>query len=291
MTLTAQSDVGRLRRVVVKHVRDAFVDEAALDRQWQDLNYYGRPDLPRAIGEYDSFVELMSRFGVAVDFLPVDPKVGMDSLYPRDTTITTDRGVILCNMGKPQRRTEPEAVAAFLRLRQTKILGQISGAGSIEGGDVTWLDPRTLAVGRGYRTNDEGIRQLKQLLGPEVDVITVPLPHWKGPGDVFHLMSMISPLDPDLAVVYSPLLPVPFRELLLARGIRLVEVPEEEFEGMGCNILALAPRTCAMRTGLPKTRQRLIEAGIEVHEFAGEEICGRGAGGPTCMTRPLQWEL
>lgn len=291
MTLTAQSDVGRLRRVVVKHVRDAFVDEAAIDRQWQDLNYYGRPDLPRAIGEYDSFVELMSRFGIAVDFLPVDAKVGMDSLYPRDTTITTDRGVILCNMGKPQRRTEPDAIAAFLRLRQTKILGQISGDGSIEGGDVTWLDPRTLAVGRGYRTNDEGIRQLKQLLGPEVEVVTVPLPHWKGPGDVFHLMSMISPIDPDLAVVYSPLLPVPFRELLLARGIRLVEVPEEEFEGMGCNILALAPRTCAMRTGLPKTRQRLIEAGVEVHEFAGEEICGRGAGGPTCMTRPLQWEL
>ncbi|HVR65254.1 MAG TPA: arginine deiminase family protein [Verrucomicrobiae bacterium] len=291
MTLTAQSDVGRLRRVVVKHVRDAFVDEAAIDRQWRDLNYYGRPDLPRAVGEYDSFVELMSRFGIAVDFLPVDTKVGMDSLYPRDTTITTDRGVILCNMGKPQRRTEPEAIAAFLRLRQTKILGTITGTGSIEGGDVTWLDPRTLAVGRGYRTNDEGIRQLKQLLGPEVDVITVPLPHWKGPGDVFHLMSMISPLDPDLAVVYSPLLPVPFREMLLARGMRLVEVPEEEFEGMGCNILALAPRTCAMRTGLPKTRQRLIEAGIEVHEFAGEEICGRGAGGPTCMTRPLEWEL
>ena len=147
MTLTAQSDVGRLRRVVVKHVRDAFVDEAAIDRQWQDLNYYGRPDLPRAIGEYDNFVELMSRFGIAVDFLPVDAKVGIDSLYPRDTTITTDRGVILCNMGKPQRRTEPEAIASFLRLRQTKILGTISGAGSIEGGDVTWLDPRTLAVG------------------------------------------------------------------------------------------------------------------------------------------------
>jgi len=291
MTLTAQSDVGRLRRVVVKHVRDAFVDEAAIDRQWRNLNYYGRPDLPRAIDEYDRFVELMSRFGIAVDFLPVDGKVGMDSLYPRDTTITTDRGVILCNMGKPQRRTEPEAVAAFLRLHQTKILGQISGAGSIEGGDVTWLDPRTLAVGRGYRTNDEGIRQLKQLLGPEVNVITVPLPHWKGPGDVFHLMSMISPLDPDLAAVYSPLLPVPFRELLLARGFRLVEVPEEEFEGMGCNILALAPRTCAMRSGLPRTKQRLIEAGLDVHEFAGEEICGRGAGGPTCMTRPLQWEL
>jgi N-dimethylarginine dimethylaminohydrolase len=291
MTLTAQSDVGRLRRVVVKHVRDAFVDEAAIDRQWQDLNYYGRPDLPRAIDEYDRFVELMSRFGIAVNFLPVDAKVGMDSLYPRDTTITTDRGVILCNMGKAQRRTEPDAIAAFLRLQQTKILGRISGTGNIEGGDVTWLDPRTLAVGRGYRTNDEGIRQLKQFLGPEVEVITVPLPHWKGPGDVFHLMSMISPLDPDLAVVYSPLLPVPFRELLLARSIRLVEVPDEEFEGMGCNILALAPRTCAMRTGLPKTRRRLIEAGVEVHEFAGEEICGRGAGGPTCMTRPLQWEL
>jgi len=291
MTLTAQSDVGRLRRVIVKHVRDAFVDDATIERHWQDLNYYGRPDLPRAIDEYDRFVDLMKRFDIAVDFLPADNKVGMDSLYPRDTTITTDRGVILCSMGKPQRRTEPDAIAGFLRLHQAHIHGAISGAGSIEGGDVTWLDPQTLAVGRGYRTNDEGIRQLKQLLEPEVEVITVPLPHWKGPSDVFHLMSIVSPIDRDLAVVYSPLLPVPFRELLLARGIRLVEVPDEEFEGMGCNILALAPRTCAMRTGLPKTRQRLVEAGVEVHEFAGEEICGRGAGGPTCMTRPLQWEL
>jgi N-dimethylarginine dimethylaminohydrolase len=288
MRMTCQSDVGKLRRVIVKHARDAFVDDIAVDRQWQELNYYGRPDLGRAIAEYDRFAELLAGFGADVEFLPVNGSVGMDSLYPRDAAIATDRGMILCNMGKAARRTEPSALAATLRALNIPVLGSITGVGKIEGGDVTWLDRRTLAVGRGYRTNDEGIRQLRDLLGDALDdLVVVPLPHWRGPGDVFHLMSMISPLARDLAVVYSPLLPVPFRELLLDRGYGLVEVPDQEFEAMGCNVLAVAPRVCVMRSGCPETRRRLEQAGVEVHEFAGDEICGRGAGGPTCLTRPI----
>jgi N-dimethylarginine dimethylaminohydrolase len=152
---------------------------------------------------------------------------------------------------------------------------------------VTWLDPDTLAVGRGYRTSEAAIARLAELL-PDVDVVRVALPHWRGPGDVFHLMSMLSPLAEDLALVYAPLLPVPFREVLLDRGIRLVEVPHEEFETQGCNVLAVAPRVAVALDGNPETRRRMEAAGVEVHVYQGREISVKGCGGPTCLTRPLE---
>jgi N-dimethylarginine dimethylaminohydrolase len=150
------------------------------------------------------------------------------------------------------------------------------------------LTPRALTVGRGYRTNREGIDRLAVLLGPTVELIEVPLPHWKGPSDVFHLMSMVSPLAEDLLLVYSPLLPVPFRELLLQRKFEFVEGPAEEFESMGCNVLALAPRVVIALEGNPETRRRLMAAGVEVHTYRGDEISVKGCGGPTCLTRPLE---
>jgi N-dimethylarginine dimethylaminohydrolase len=168
------------------------------------------------------------------------------------------------------------------------VCGRIESPGRIEGGDVIWLDARTFVVGRGYRTNAEGIRQLRTILGRNVDVVEVPLPHWRGQQDVMHLMSLISPVDHDLAVVYSPLLPVPFREWLLDRGIRFVEVPDDEFETMGTNVLALAPGRCLMLRGNPRTRAALERAGADVAEYAGTEISVKGAGGPTCLTRPLE---
>ena len=168
------------------------------------------------------------------------------------------------------------------------ICGRIEPPGRLEGGDVVWLDGRTLVVGRGYRTNAEGIRQLRAMLGSRVDVVEVPLPHWQGQQDVMHLMSLISPIDHGMAVVYSRLLPVPFREWLLDRGIHLVEVPDEEFESMGTNVLALAPRRCLMLAGNPRTRAALERAGADVIEYAGTEISVKGAGGPTCLTRPLE---
>jgi len=168
------------------------------------------------------------------------------------------------------------------------VIGAIEPPGLLEGGDVAWMDERTLAVGHGYRTNDEGIRQLRAILGDAIDVLVVPLPHWRGPGDVFHLMSIYSPVDSDLAVVSSPLMPVPFREALLDRGIALVEVPGDEFDTMGANVLAIAPRVCIMLRGNPKTRERLERAGAEVFEYEGQEISLKGGGGPTCLTRPLE---
>ncbi len=283
-----QTEVGRLRGVAVKHVRDAFVSDASIERQWQDLRYRTRPDLDRAVAEYEAFLELLRGAGTEVYCLPPSDAVGLDSLYVRDAAVVCDRGVIRCNMGKPQRRTEPGVQEAAFRVLGLPILGRIGGDGRLEGGDVLWIDERTLAVGRGYRTNDEGIRQLGALLAGCIDeLVVVPLPHWRGPSDVFHLMSIASPLDRDLFLVYSPLMPVPFREALLGRGITLVEVPEAEFPTLGCNVLAVAPRTVLMVAGNPVTRARLEGAGVGVREFTGREICLPGGGGPTCLTRPL----
>jgi N-dimethylarginine dimethylaminohydrolase len=287
MVIGCQSDVGRIKRLLLKHVKDAFVSEEAIDRQWRALGYGGRPDLTGAVAEYDRLVALLESFGIELHFLPEDA-CGLDSLYVRDASIVCDRGVILCNMGKDGRRDEPAAQEGAFRKLGIPVHGAITGEGRLEGGDVVWLDERTLVVGRGYRTNDEGIRQLRVLLDGCIDeLIVVALPHWRGPADVFHLMSILSPIDRDLALVYSPLMPVPFREALLTRGIELVEVPEREFETMGCNVLAVAPRTCVMLAGNPQTRSRLVAAGADVHTFEGKEICAKGAGGPTCLTRPI----
>jgi N-dimethylarginine dimethylaminohydrolase len=191
-------------------------------------------------------------------------------------------------MGKEQRRREPAAIGEYLPQIGVPILGRISGDGTLEGGDVVWVDERTLAVGRGYRTNDEGIRQLRELTADIVDeIVVVPLPHWNGPTDVLHLMSFLSPIDHDLALVYSRLMPVPFREWLLTRGVRLVEVPDTEYDTMACNVLAVAPRQCIMLEGNPRTRKLLEAEGVEVRVFGGAEICAKGAGGPTCLTRPI----
>src|SRR5881396_115921 len=257
-----QSDVGRLRRVAVKHARDAFRSDASLDRQWRDLSYTARPDLARAMSEYERFLALLRGAGADVHCLPPSEQVGLDSLYVRDASIACDRGLILCNMGKPQRATEPAAQEAAFRTLGLPIIGAITGDGRLVRGDVVWLDERTLAVGRGYRTNDAGIGQLRALLAGSIDeLIVVPLPHWRGPADVFHLMSIVSPVDNDLAVVYSPLMPVTFRERLLDRGVALVEVPDGEFESMGANVLAIAPRRCLMLAGNPITCARLERAG------------------------------
>ena len=283
------NEFGRLARVFVKHPRDAFVDAATIAAQWQSLNFTAAPDLRRAIEEHDRFVELLRSVGAEVGLLPRDSRTTLDSLYARDASIVSPEGMILCSMGKAARESEPAAqrdafAASDLGL---PIAGRIEPPGRLEGGDVVWMDDATIVAGRGYRTNAEGIRQLRALLGSGVELVEVPLPHWRGPDDVMHLMSLISPVDRDLAVVYAPLLPVPFREWLIARGIRLVEVPDDEFDTMGANVLALAPSRCVMVSGNRRTRAALERAGAEVVEYEGREISVKGAGGPTCLTRPV----
>ncbi len=283
-----QSETGAIRRLFLKHARDAFVSRGEIARQWEALNYASAPNLERAIEEYDRFADLLAGLEIDVRFLPLDERVGLDSIYVRDAAVVCDKGVVLCNPAKPPRRLEPPALEASFRALGIPIHGAISGEARVEGGDVVWLGPRTLAVGLGYRTDERGIEQLRSILAECVDeLITVPLPHWRGPRHVLHLMSILSPLDEDLALVYSPLLPVPFREWLIALGIRLVEVPDDEFETLGTNALAVAPRRCILLSGNPRTKRRLEEVGVEVLEYDGSEISRKGAGGPTCLTRPI----
>lgn len=288
MSFGCQSEVGKIKRLLLKSPAAAFISAESIHAQWQPLNYAGAPDFTQARQEYEAFVRLLAAHSPEILYLPQNAQTGLDSMYVRDAALITKQGVILCNMGKARRRGEPAAMGEFLSQAGVPILGAITGAGTLEGGDVVWLEERTLAVGRGYRTNDEGIRQLRMLLADSIDqLVVVPLPHWRGPNDVLHLMSLLSPLDHRLALVYSPLLPVPFRDWLLAQGFELLEVPDEEYDSMGCNVLAVAPRQCLMLAGNPRTKARLVAAGVEVWEYAGEEISRKGAGGPTCLTRPI----
>ena len=284
--------VEHTRSFLLKHPKEAFISQENIRSQWKELNYTACPDYEKAIEEYDNFTEFLHTLTSEIFYLPQSDKTGLDSIYVRDALIITGKGAILCSMGKEARRGEPSVAEEFLQELNIPVLGSITGEGRLEGGDVVWLDERTIAVGRGYRTNDEGIRQLKELTSDIVDeYVVVPLPHWKGPEDVMHLMSLISPVDHSLAVVYSNLLPVPFLELLLKRGIKLLDVPDDEFETMACNILALAPGKCVMVTGNPQTKRMLEHEGVEIREYAGEEISRKGAGGPTCLTQPILREI
>src|SRR6185503_18122475 len=196
------SEVDRLTRVAVKHPRDAFIDRSTIARQWQELRFTAAPDLDRAAREHDRFIDALSTAGAQVHRLPRDETTTLDSIYVRDASIVCERGLILCRMGKSQRVEEPAAQerACVAGQMPATICGRIEPPGRAEGGDVIWLDSRTLVAGRGYRTNAEGIRQLRVILGSKVDVIEVPLPHWRGQQDVMHLMSLISPVDHDLAI-------------------------------------------------------------------------------------------
>ncbi len=291
MNYTCHSDTGKIKSVFIKKVEQAFIDDDHISKHWQELNFLGKPIIGEAISEYNKFEAVLKQQGAELMYLSEDNSVNMDSVYCRDSSIATDAGMIICNMGKAARSNEPAAAKQAFEAAGVIVLGSITAPGTLEGGDVAWLDKNTLAVGHTYRTNEEGIRQLSDLLRPlGVTVITVPLPHYKGPSDVFHLMSVLSPVDVDLAVVYSPLLPIVFRNLLLQKGYHLIEVPDGEFDSMGCNVLALAPRHCLMVDGNPQTKELLEKAGCIVTVYKGEEISVKGGGGPTCLTRPVYRE-
>ena len=288
MRTTHHSEYLKLKSVFIKPVQYAFVSNSLLEKQWQELNYLAQPDMDKALEEYEAFENTLRDAQVEVHYFPQDDELSIDSIYCRDAAIATDFGMIICEMGKSGRRKEPSAQKqAFLELN-IPILGEIRAPGTLEGGDVAWLDEKTLAVGHTYRTNTAGISQLKALLQPHgVEVLVAELPHYKGPSDVFHLMSILSPVASNLAVVYSPLMPITFRNQLLERGYQFVEVPEDEFESMGCNVLALSPKNCMMVAGNPKTQQALEAAGCKVIAYEGKHISVYGGGGPTCLTRPM----
>jgi len=279
----SQSMVDPLRRVLVKRPDKAFaVDDPAV---W---HYAGRPDLEIAQQEHDALVNILRQAGAEVIYHDQVQPDRADAIFVHDPAIVTDHGAVILRMGKDLRRGEEAAMARRFEELGVPIHYQLHGEARAEGGDLLWVDHDALAVGQGFRTNEQGLRQLREALEPlGVTLIPVPLPYYGGPDACLHLMSLISLVDYRLAVVYLPLLPVPFWQYLMDRGFRLVEVPEEEFESMGTNVLALAPGKCLMLEGNPLTKRRLEEAGCEVFTYKGNEISLKAEGGPTCLTRPI----
>jgi len=288
MKTTIHSEYLKLKSVYIKTVKNAFVSQNLLKEQWQVLNYLSQPNFEESKQEYETFKNCLKEEGIELHYFPFDDKVKIDSIYCRDASIATDFGMILCNMGKGGRINEPISHLKEYKKQNITVLGTIQSPGTIEGGDVAWIDTKTIAVGHTYRTNEAGISQLKALLEPKgIKVIVAELPHYKGKEDVFHLMSIFSPIDKNLAVVYSPLMPIKFRNELLKRDFDFIEVPEEEFESMGCNVLAIAPRHSVVVDGNPKTKELLKAANCKVKVYKGNNISVKGGGGPTCLTRPL----
>ena len=276
----AQSMWAPLRRVLVRP------PDAASCAAWRAFGWHREPEAARLAAEHEAFRAALEEAGAEVLLgrapLPMCP----DGVYVFDPALVTARGAILLRPGKEARRGEPDAMAADLHEAGVPIAARLEAPATAEGGDTLWLDERTLFVGRGYRTNDAGIAALASAL-PDVEVIAFDLPHLRGAGEVLHLLSLISPLDRDLAVAYLPLLPVRLVELLAERGVRLVEIPDDEFPTQGANVLALAPRVALALDGNPVTRARMEAAGVDVRVYEGAELSRNGDGGPTCLTRPI----
>lgn len=282
------SMVNSLQRVIVKHPNDAFISQAHLSNNWQTFNYIEEPNFEESLKEYAEFLSILEKHVPSIDFLPQTSQVGLDSIYAHDPVKFTKDGAIILKSGKELRQPEAQSYKEYLKEKGIPIIGELTGDAVSDGGDIVWLGERTLAVGLGYRTNLEAINQLREITKDLVDeFIVVQLPHDQGENECLHLMSIISMVDHDLAVVHSRLMPVFFRQLLIKRGTKLVEVPDDEYLKLGCNVLALAPRVCVMVAGNEVTKKQLLDAGATVYEYTGTEISYKGTGGPTCLTCPV----
>ena len=269
-----------LRRVLVRPPR------AAGFATWREYGWRSEPDIGKLADEHESFCEALAAGGAEVVLAETSLRTDPDAIYVFDPAIVSDSGAIVLRPGKEGRLVEMDAIAADFEHAGVPIAARLEAPASADGGDTIWLDESTLLVGRGYRTNDDGIEALRAAL-PGVEVLAFDLPHLHGSDVVLHLLSLLSPLDDDLVVAYLPLLPVRLVQLLQELEIRIVEVPDDEFETMGPNVLALAPRVALALEGNEETRKRLEGSGVDVSVYRGNEISRKGDGGPTCLTRPL----
>jgi N-dimethylarginine dimethylaminohydrolase len=271
-------------------LRDVLVQRpgAAFGRAFEDPahGFLWPCDLDAARREHDGLVETLDRLGVTVHQLDADPGGDPDLVYVFDPLLVVADGAIPLRPGKPNRAGEPGILEAWLTARGAPVVGRIDAPGSVEGGDTVWIRDGLLVIGRTLRTNDAGARQLAGIVGGDVRIVDVP--YWRGPAELVHLMSVISPVSDELAVVFLPLLPVGLYAWLQDLGIRLVEVPEAEYATLGCNVLAVRPGVVVVADGNPVTRRRLEDAGVEVHAVPLREIGENGSGGVTCLTRPLR---
>jgi dimethylargininase len=278
-----QSMTATLRTVMVRRPAPTVGGD-----EWQSFGYTRPVRQAETEREHRAFVDLLTANGVDVVGAGPDPTGHLDAIFAYDPSLVTNRGAILLRPGKILRLDEPALHRATYSELGIPIVGAVEPPGTVEGGDTLWLDEQTLAVGRGYRTNDDGIRQLGELLRPlGIDVVIYDLPHYHGPGECLHLMSLISPVADKVAVVYLRLMPVALVERLKETGWTLLEIPDAEFGTMGCNVLSLGEGKCVIANRNPGTKAVLERAGLTVLEYEGDHISHNRQGGPTCLTRPI----
>jgi N-dimethylarginine dimethylaminohydrolase len=282
------SMVGPLERVLVCSPRTAGWNQPERAARWRDLGFLHAPDFEKAQAQHESLCRELEAVGAEVLELPPAVDLSLDAVYAHDASLATDFGVIAMRPGKANRVTEGRNHGAFCNRMEIPNPAKIVAPGTSEAGDMVWLDARSLLIGRSYRTNSAGIQQMRDLLAPKgIEVILAPLPHGAGPSTCLHLMSLISLLDAQTALVDLAGLAVETVELLRARGFKFVEIDPSERDTLGCNVLALGDKRLLAIAENRKTNERLRAAGFDVRTFSGDELCINGGGGPTCLTRPL----
>jgi N-dimethylarginine dimethylaminohydrolase len=282
------SMTGELLRVMVCPPSNAGWNDSVKAAAWQELGFRHAPDFAAAQSQHKILCGLLSEGGAEVVSLPAVESLTLDAVYAHDASLATDYGLVLMNPGKKSRTAEAQAHAAFCGQMGIPVFGEIRLPGTSESGDIVWLDSRTLLIGDGYRTNQAGIAQMRALLSTRnVEVLSAPLPYGPGPSACLHLMSLMSMLDEQTILVDLPWLAVETVELLKGRGVRLIEIEYGERETLACNVLSLGRKRLIAIEENSKTNQRMRDAGFDVRTFPGSEICINGAGGPTCLTRPL----
>jgi N-dimethylarginine dimethylaminohydrolase len=296
-TFNGHSMTGELRRVMVCPPGNAGWDVTGKVAAWRELGFQHAPDFAAARNQHEILCALLSESGAEVVCLPPAESLTLDAVYAHDASLTTDYGLVLMNPGKKNRVAEAQAHARFCGQLGIPVFGAIGVPGTSESGDIVWLDSRTLLIGHGYRTNQAGIEQMRALLSSEdalkedsqksVEVLSAPLPYGPGPSACLHLMSLMSMLDEQTILVDLPWLAVETVELLKGRGFRLIEIAYGERATLACNVLSLGRKRLIAIEENVKTNQRMRQAGFDVRTFPGSEICINGAGGPTCLTRPL----
>jgi N-dimethylarginine dimethylaminohydrolase len=291
--VNGHSMVGSLQRVLVCSPRTAGWNRPEYAARWRDLGFHHAPDFPTAQAQHEALCRELAAAGAEVIELAPSPELSLDAVYAHDASLPTDFGLIVMRPGKANRVVEGQHQGAFCSRFAVPTLAKIIAPGTTEAGDILWLDSRklnvnTLLIGHGYRTNAAGIQQVRALLAPRgVEVLSAPLPYGPGPSACLHLMSLISLLDEQTAVVDLPWLAVETVELLRSRGYHFIEIDSSERDTLACNVLSLGGKRLLALEENQKTNSRLRQAGFDVRTFPGSELCINGSGGPTCLTRPL----
>lgn len=285
MTYGVSSMTAPLKRVALRAPSPSLLNADLHKWHYSDLF-----DADKIAKTYPQFAQTLQNAGCEVIYMDGDDQGIADAIFTYDASLMTPQGAILMSPGKLLRQGEQELHRAFYNTHQIPILAEITN-GTAEAGDTLWLDDETLIIGRGFRTNASGANQIAAALNPHgINCPTFDLPVYTGADACLHLMSLISMLDTKTALICRELLPVALYQLLIDRGITLIEAPFDEFQSTGTlstNVLCTSPKNVIMLAGIPKTQAAIEAAGIQVTTFEADALCIACEGGPTCLTRPI----